>query len=42
MKTIWRYRDAEGVLHMTTDIDEADEALKARRFVLGEVLHEDS
>jgi hypothetical protein len=40
MKTIWRYIDRKGVLHMTTDIDEAEKAMRENQGIIGEVVHE--
>ena len=42
MKTIWRYIDKKGVLHMTTDIDEAEKAMRENQSILGEIVHENS
>lgn len=38
MKTIWRYFDKEGNLHITADIDEAERAMKENQHILGEVV----
>jgi hypothetical protein len=40
MKTIWRWIDEAGTVHMTTDIDEAQEHLSAKRFILGAIYNE--
>ena len=40
MRTLWRWIDKNGVLHLTSDIDEAERGMKENKLVLGELLHE--
>jgi len=40
MKTIWKHIDKAGVLHMTADIDEAEQGMKESGYIRGELLHE--
>ena len=40
MKTIWRWIDEAGTMHMTTDIDEAQEYLNSKHFILGAMFNE--
>jgi hypothetical protein len=39
METIWKYKDTQGVTHMTTDINEAESALHVYGSVLGTLVN---
>ena len=39
METIWKYKDTQGVTHMTTDIAEAESALRVYGSVLGTLVN---
>jgi hypothetical protein len=39
METIWKYKDTQGVTHITTDIAEAESALHVYGSVLGTLVN---
>jgi hypothetical protein len=40
MKTIYRWIDQAGTIHISSDLVEAEKALKERKFILGALYHE--